>query len=463
MSKSFKMDLPVGARDVLQILNTAGHKAYVVGGCVRDSLLGRIPKDFDICTSARPEVVDELFSSRGYTVFPTGIKHGTVTVDMPDGNYEVTTFRVDGYYEDGRHPSSVTFVDDLKEDLSRRDFTINAMAWSPDEGLVDPFGGRFDLQAGVVRCVGNPRDRFDEDGLRILRAIRFAATYQFRVHEDTRRAITSYPNIWDTGAISVERVTSELSKILVSPTPGKYLHEFYGLFRSVIPEMSGMLGCAQSDRHRHDVWEHTLTVLDTVRPTLELRLAALLHDIGKCNALTVDDRGEHHFPDHASIGANMAREILKRLRFPTKIVNRVSALVDAHDDLWLEQGVPVAYVCYAATARQTLVKYGGLSLSLLHLTLADVSDRNPSDFIYNQVCYLTRLTDAVLDLLRSGGFGLKDLAVTGTDLLNVGVPDGPMVGQVLKDLLDMVVVSIELNDKDTLLGIVRKMLAEGKV
>ena len=319
MDSGTRIAVPDKARHIVNTIQAAGYEAYVVGGCVRDSLLGREPQDWDITTSARPEQVKALFPR----TVDTGLQHGTVTVLQDREGFEVTTYRIDGEYEDSRHPREVAFTRNLEEDLKRRDFTINAMAYNDDKGLVDIFGGTEDIRAGIIRCVGKPAERFGEDALRILRAIRFSAQLGYKIDDETKEGIRELaPTLKN---ISAERIQTELVKMMVSPHPD-YLREAYllGVTKVFLPEFD--LAMETEQRHPHHMYsvgEHILHSLSAVEADKVLRLTMLFHDIGKPATLTVDENGITHFHGHAAVSAEMAKKILRRLKFDNDTISMV--------------------------------------------------------------------------------------------------------------------------------------------
>ena len=321
------IQLPEDVKSILHILQDAGYEAYAVGGCIRDSLLGRTPDDWDITTSARPEETKALFEK----TIDTGIQHGTVTVMRHGRGYEVTTYRVDGEYEDGRHPKEVTFTASLEEDLKRRDFTVNAMAYNEEDGLVDLFGGRQDLERKIIRCVGEANERFEEDALRIMRAVRFSAQLGFTIEERTKEAIRGHAD--RLRQVSAERIQMELTKLVTSPNPD-FLRIAWetGITAVVLPEFDRLMEQPQNNPHHcFSVGEHTLHAMRAVRPDKCLRLAMLLHDVAKPLCLTTDEAGIDHFHGHAQKGERIAAQILKRLRYDNHTTELVSRLVKWHD------------------------------------------------------------------------------------------------------------------------------------
>ena len=327
--------LPHDAYRLLQTLRAAGHSAYVVGGCVRDSLLGRLPGDWDICTSARPDQLRAIFHDQRLIL--TGEKHGTVAVVLHGKPYEMTTYRLDGNYHDHRHPDAVQFVDDLPRDLARRDFTINAMAYAPGKGIIDLYGGRDDLAAGMIRCVGDPAQRFAEDALRILRALRFSARLGFALDEATAAAALQARDTLQS--VSAERIYTELDKLLAAPAAGKILSRYGSILAGAVPEIEPCIGCTQPGRwHYYDVWQHTAVAVELLdvagmddKNARILRWSVFLHDLAKPECRTIGPDGAAHFPGHNQAGSKMARSILLRLKAPTYLVESASALVAIHD------------------------------------------------------------------------------------------------------------------------------------
>ena len=436
----FEMVLPDAVRDALAVLNQNGHEAYVVGGCVRDALRGTLPHDYDITTSARPEETAACFAGR--TLLETGLRHGTLTLHSGGMNLEITTFRTDGVYEDHRHPTAVTFARSLTEDLARRDFTINAMAYHPERGLVDPFGGRRDLAAGLLRCVGNPSERFAEDALRILRALRFASVLDFQIETETSAALSAQKNLLEF--ISRERIQAELVKLLCGSSAAGVLASYLDVIAVMIPELLPMRGFAQKNPHHiHDVWNHTLAVLDAVPPLPHLRLAALLHDSGKPECFTEDSEGIGHFYRHEAAGAEIARRILHRLRFDQATLLRVVTLVREHG----RQIEPSS----KAVKRVLRLLGPDMFFDLLALKRADNAGQAPA-FAFRQEEYHSLETMASQILAQKQCFSRRDLAVNGRDLMAVGMPAGRELGLALDRLLDAVIEEKVPNEKDALLS-----------
>ncbi len=442
-----KINMPENANRIIHTLQDAGYEAYIVGGCVRDAILGREPDDWDITTSATPEQVKTLF----HRTIDTGIAHGTVTVMFGKEGYEVTTYRVDGKYEDHRRPASVTFTVSLIEDMKRRDFTINAMAYNEAEGLVDHFDGVGDLKKRVIRCVGNPKERFDEDALRILRAVRFAAQLDFQIDENTREAIRNQSVFLKD--ISAERIHVELTKLLVSKHPERLRAAYeLGVTAVVLPELDRMMETAQNNKHHiYSVGEHTLNVVKEVPPTESLRWAALLHDVAKPVTKTTDERGDH-FYGHNEVGAKMARKILLRLKFDNATTARVERLV-----LWHDYGM--GEMPTLRSFRKSLSKMGAdLFEDYMYIKRADILAQ--SAYMREQkLANLEQLKIYYRQILEQQQcLSLKDLKVTGKDLIEQGMKPGKEIGDMLHYLLECVLEHPELNQRDTLIKLVSDRL-----
>lgn len=432
------MDIPEKAAMVIKELMDQGFEAYAVGGCVRDSILGRQPEDWDITTSARPEQVKQIFPR----TVDTGIEHGTVTVLIDKETFEVTTYRVDGEYEDHRHPREVTFTASLEEDLKRRDFTINAMAYNPETGLVDIFHGIEDLEQGVIRCVGAPEARFDEDALRILRAIRFSAQLGFRIDEATQRAMSG--KAADLKEVSAERIRVELVKLLISKHP-EYIREAsrLGITRVILPEYDYIVGVAQhTPNHIYDVEEHTLLALKNIEPDSILRLTMLFHDFGK-PVVKKTDGGRDIFYKHPEVSAQMCRKILKRLKFDNHTLEKVYRLVKWHGLKYLPNDVSV---------RRALNRVGSdIFEDFIKVQRADISAKNPA-VVPKKMKQLAEKEAIYRKIIRRGDcFNVKMLAVNGKDLIQAGIPQGPILGAVLERLVERVIDEPELNEREKLL------------
>ncbi|NLL78371.1 MAG: CCA tRNA nucleotidyltransferase [Clostridiales bacterium] len=434
------IQLPEKVKIILDTLHQAGYEGYAVGGCVRDSILGRIPDDWDITTSAKPEQVKELFRR----TIDTGIKHGTVTVLLEREGFEVTTYRIDGEYEDSRHPKEVTFTANLEEDLKRRDFTINAMAYNEEEGIIDLFDGMGDIESGVIRAVGVAKERFTEDALRIMRAVRFAAQLGYQIEEETEQAITELaPNLVH---ISAERIQVELVKLMVSPHPDK-LRVMYdtGVTKVILPEFDRMMETEQNNPHHcYNVGEHTLHSLLFVEADKVLRLSMLFHDMGKPETKTTDEDGIDHFHGHAQIGAERSRQILRRLKFDNDTIARVSRTVLYHD---------YKMALTAKSVRRGIYKVGeDIFANLFAVKYADVCAQ--SGFMRAQKLEeLVRLKEIYAQIQEEKQcVSLKELAINGSDLIAHGMKPGKEIGNVLAELLDAVLEEPELNTADQLLS-----------
>ena len=442
---AFRMALPEGAARILGRLRERGHRAYAVGGCVRDSLLGLTPKDYDICTSATPEEMLDIF--RGWHVAETGLKHGTLTVVWAHVPYEVTTFRVETGYSDHRHPDAVAFVGDVREDLARRDFTVNAMAWNPEEGLIDLFGGAEDLRAGIVRCVGEPAARFGEDALRILRALRFASVYGFRIEERTAAAARA---LKDTLAeIAPERIRAELEKLLCGAGVRQILMDYPEIVTGILPELAPMVGFQQlTPYHRYDVWEHTARTVEAAPPEPVLRWTMLLHDSGKPACFTVDERGVGHAYGHPKVSVEIADRALRFLRTDNATREHVTALVARHDQ-------PLPPERKALT--RLLNRLGEEDARrLIEVQRADNLGKGTADpaEVEAKARTLREALDALL--AEKPCFTLRDLAVGGSDLIGMGFPKGPVVGETLRALLERVIDGELANEKAALLTAARE-------
>ena len=441
--------LPKEVEVILQQLNKAGFSAYAVGGCVRDSLLGLTPKDWDICTSALPEETKQVFS--GFHIIETGIKHGTVTVRVNHRSYEVTTFRKDGDYKDFRHPETVEFVLDVKDDLSRRDFTVNAMAYHPQVGLVDCFDGQTDLSSKTIRCVGDAKVRFQEDALRILRGLRFAARYGFSIEKNTQYAMKECQHL--LSLIARERISEELKKLLLSDYLEAILINYRGIFGQVIPEFAPMFDLEQKNpHHRYDVWEHTVKSVACSDKNLLVRLAVLFHDIGKPQTFTTDHEGVGHFYSHAKVGEALCETILRRLKFDTNTINLVKELVKYHD----VQIEPIE-----KTVKKQLNKIGAEQFErLLLVKEADAQTTVNAQIKLEKIDELRTIFQSILE--SNACFTLKDLDITGNDLLSLGIPEGKDVGTTLSVLLEMVMENKLENKRDVLICFVEKNLKKSE-
>ncbi len=444
------MNLPSAVRQIISRLEASGYPAYAVGGCVRDSLMGKLPHDWDICTAALPEEILEALET--HSIIESGLKHGTVTVKVDGYLYEITTFRTDGDYKDRRHPESVTFVRSLNEDLARRDFTINAMAYWDEDGLTDLYGGQEDLQQQIIRCVGDPHARFGEDALRILRALRFASRLGFAIEPQTNQAIHDLKD--SLSNISAERLCSELLQILDGDAVETVLLEYSDVLAVFLPELLPMIGFEQhSPHHCYDVWEHTVKVVAASPKGKIPRLAALFHDIGKPRCFTMDERGRGHFHGHPAISAEMTEKILRRLKLDHKTAQAVVRLIEYHDT----RPEPDA-----KHVRRFLSKLGPDYYDLLRtLKIADVKGQNPST-APEKLRYIQSVTDIVLkETSGRSAFRVSELAVGGKDLMTLGVPEGKSMGQLLQKLLQMVIDGEVENEHACLMQAAAACLAQG--
>ncbi len=434
------MHLPSYVCDTLFALEHAGFEAYVVGGCVRDSVLGLVPHDFDICTNALPEQILSVFSTK--TVIPTGIQHGTVTVLMKDHPLEITTYRTEIGYHDHRHPDTVQFVNTIEQDLSRRDFTVNAMAYHPMHGLVDPFDGAADAERRLLRAVGDPETRFEEDALRILRALRFASMYGMEIEHKTKNGLLACAPLLTE--IAAERVGEELRRMLKGEHIDRVLYDLYPVLFPILPELRAAQGVDQRSQYHHlDVLKHILTTVARAESDVIVRLAALLHDIGKPSCFSLDDQGNGHFYGHAKMSEHMARDILYRLRFDKKTIEEVCLLIRYHDTP-IEPGDKA--VC------RWLNRLGApLFRRLLALKRADILAHAP-ELTDGRLQELDDIHERIDRLLaQKACFSLKDLAVNGNDLLKLGFPKGQAIGECLRWLLDEVIEQ-RLQNESTVLS-----------
>lgn len=440
-----RMKLPGDVKKIIEILEQNGYEAYAVGGCVRDTLLLRMPGDWDVTTSAKPEEVKALFS---HTI-DTGIEHGTVTVMMNRIGYEVTTYRIDGEYEDARHPKEVTFTANLIEDLKRRDFTINAMAYNDAVGVVDEFDGLKDLEQGVIRCVGDPMERFTEDALRMLRAVRFAAQLNFTIEEGTQEAIRKLaPTI---AKVSAERIAVELIKILTSEHPERIRTAYeLGLTAVFFPEFDVAMETEQHNiHHMYTVGEHIIVSMQQVEPEKNIRLIMLLHDLAKPVVKTTDEAGQDHFRGHTQGGADMARRVLRRLKFDNATIDFVARMVKHHDDRPEEP----------AKIRRFFSEIGLENVPMmLKIKRADLLGQS----MYQRESKMA-LVDHIENVYRETVekrycVQKKDMSVNGSDLIAMGMKQGKEMGLVLDQLFDAVLENPENNSREKLLELAHKFI-----
>lgn len=448
-----RYNIPAGAIQIIQELKKNGHKAYLVGGCVRDLLMGREPHDWDICTSALPDQMKECFGKQ--KIIETGLKHGTLTVILDNQPYEVTTFRVDGDYTDGRHPDEVVFTFDLDADLARRDFTINAIAMNEDGFIYDPYGGVEHIKRHLISCVGYPWRRFEEDGLRVMRALRFSSTLDFKIGITTANAIHSSRRYLKN--VSEERISTEMRKILRGYNPGRKLHPYHDILSVFWPEIGACVGFDQKNiHHNFDVWSHICHAIDyTDTNDVIVRLALLLHDIGKPKCFTIDEQGRGHFYGHPPICAAMADDMLRRLKFDNDTRTKVVQLVDHHD---------ATIVPTEKCVRRWLNKIGEEQFRrLLFVKMGDTLAHNP-DTLGTRVDDIYETRKVLEDVLyKQQCFSLKDLAVDGQDVINAGVPQGPGVGRILKEVLNRVLDGELENERTLLIGVIHHIKEELKM
>lgn len=445
------MDMPKNVDTAINLLQSAGFEAYAVGGCVRDSLLGKTPNDWDITTSAKPEDMKSVFAD--FHCIDTGIKHGTVTVVIDGEPLEITTFRLDGEYEDNRHPKSVTFTSNLGADLGRRDFTVNAMAYSKKTGTVDLFGGQNDLKNKIIRCVGDPDRRFNEDVLRILRALRFASALDFEIEEKTAQSLLKNRAL--LGNISEERIAKELLKLVCGKGAKRILTDFAPVLFEILPELQPMYKNSHDNPHHcYDIYEHTLIAVESIDPEPTLRFAMLLHDCGKPAVKKFDENGVAHFYGHQRISAEISAQILARLKVSNKFRDEILFLVSNHD----------RWELYENTEKMPryLSKFGldGV-LKLLKVMRADVLAQSP-EYRYR----LDQIADAeeIAKNLAAQKpcLSLSELQINGRTLMDIGIPQGRKLGAVLAQLLDEVIDGVTKNTQEALTTRAREIYSEMK-
>lgn len=445
------MDMPKNVDIAINLLQSAGFEAYAVGGCVRDSLLGKTPNDWDITTSAKPENMKSVFAD--FHCIDTGIKHGTVTVVIDGEPLEITTFRLDGEYEDNRHPKSVTFTSNLGADLGRRDFTVNAMAYSKMTGTVDLFGGQNDLKNKIIRCVGDPDRRFNEDALRILRALRFASALDFEIEEKTAQSLLKNRAL--LGNISEERIAKELLKLVCGKGAKRILTDFAPVLFEILPELQPMYKNSHDNPHHcYDIYEHTLIAVESIDPEPTLRFAMLLHDCGKPAVKKFDENGVAHFYGHQRISAEISAQILARLKVSNKFRDEILFLVSNHD----------RWELYENTEKMPryLSKFGldGV-LNLLKVMRADVLAQSP-EYRYR----LDQIADAEETAKNLAAqkpcLSLSELQINGRTLMDIGIPQGRKLGAVLAQLLDEVIDGVTKNTQEALTTRAREIYSEMK-
>ena len=439
-----KIDMPEDVKFIINTLMNNGYESNIVGGCVRDSIMQRNPKDWDITTKANPEEVMKLFDK----VVLTGLKHGTVTVMINKEGYEVTTYRADGEYEDNRHPKEVKFVSSLKEDLARRDFTINAMAYNEKDGLIDYFGGMEDLSNEIIKTVGEPKKRFNEDALRMLRAIRFSAQLNFKIDENVLNAIKELKD--NIKNISKERIREELNKILLSNPKKIDILRKCEILEYIIPGISKIYNFNQNnDYHNFDLYNHTLVATDAIESRIHLRLAMMLHDFGKIETKITDENGISHYYAHAKESVKIATKILKDLKYDNETINKVLTLIQYHD-CTLKSKLSVKRMLNKIEEE--------LFRDLIKVQRADILSQNP---VYAEERLLNLVSiESKLDLILSQNecFNLKDLRINGGDLIDIGFKKGKEIGETLKYLLELVIQNPKLNEKEELIKLAKEKL-----
>lgn len=434
------ISIPNEVNFIIKKLNENGFEGYLVGGCVRDCIMGSVPHDWDICTDAKPDQTQACFSE--YKTVDVGKKHGTIGVVMHSGIYEITTYRVDGEYEDNRHPRSVEFTSNIVDDLSRRDFTVNAMAYNDKSGLEDPFGGSEDIADKLIKCVGDPFDRFNEDSLRILRGMRFASRFDFDIEANTAKAIHECKSLLHN--VANERIREELLGILCGKSAENILNEYRDVIAEVIPEITPCFDFEQNTPHHcFDVYRHIAHSVGVIEPDPLLRMTMLLHDIGKPEACTADPTGRYHFMGHPKISAQIGNDILKRLRFSNAFTSDCLKLIEYHD---------VRFNGNKKTVRRVLGKLGIENMErLFKIQYADTMSQSE----YNREQKLSDLNTAKFHLQEiikdDECFSLKQLAVNGKDLIEAGITDGKEIGESLNYLFESVLNEELENDRQTLI------------
>ncbi|MGI6033754.1 MAG: CCA tRNA nucleotidyltransferase [Coriobacteriales bacterium] len=451
-ARDIKIEVPARALRVLEALEAKGHEAYVVGGCVRDAILGRVPNDWDVTTSARPEQTKAAAHAAGFKTADTGIKHGTVTVIVDHEPFEVTTYRSDGAYSDGRHPDEVRFLDSLEGDLARRDFTVNALAYNPSVGLVDEFDGVGDLNRRVLRAVGEPHRRFEEDALRILRGIRFSAQLEFALEKGTAQAIHDDRMLLEK--ISAERIASEIEKLACAPGCVDVMLGFSDVLTVCIPEIEPSIGFDQRNPHHcYTVWEHCVRACSYAAPDdLVMRLAALFHDIGKPACYFMGEDGIGHFYGHREVSADLFAQAARRLKLPRKLSERVELLVRYHD-----ANLPTT----AKGMRHWAVKFSPeVVRQIFELHRCDIKALAPGEVAGGLANVDAAEAFFEKSIEQVSVFSLRDLAVNGRDLIELGCAQGPKVGEILSQLLNAVVDGQIPNDRQALLQRAKQLIYE---
>ena len=442
--------LPKNVLFALSLLEKAGFEAFVVGGAVRDSLLGKDVDDFDITTSALPEETEKVFQN--FRIIETGLKHGTITVMFQGEPLEITTYRVDGEYKDNRHPETVSFTRNIEDDLSRRDFTVNAIAYNPQKGIVDPFSGVGDLKNKIIRAVGNADKRFDEDALRILRCIRFASVLGFEIEKETSESVRKKYTLLEN--VSAERIFTELKKLLTGKNVGKILSEYPEVISKIIPELSASIGFDQKNKyHIYDVYTHTVKSIEVSESNLLVRLALLYHDCGKPYVCTTDENGFRHFKGHQKKSAELAETSLERLRCDRKTIDTIKTLVLHHDAFFEPTKKALKRFLTKVSFEEAVL--------IMKIKHADMATHSPLGVMSEEKfkVYL----DLIDEIKREGEcVSLKSLNVNGDDLLEIGIPKSPVMGKILNMLLEEVVSETLKNEKSLLLQRAKEIFCEIK-
>lgn len=453
--KFYMSNIPVDVHHILGRLETNLKEAYIVGGCVRDSLMNKEPHDWDICTSATPDEICEIF--KDYEVIPTGLKHGTVTIVYNGTNYEITTFRSDGDYTDRRRPDKVKFTTNIMEDLKRRDFTINGMAYNPQIGLIDTANGFEDLSAKIIKCIGNPEDRFNEDTLRILRALRFSAKLGFNIDRNTEIAIFKLYKY--LSYVSMERINSEFSKIMESKNSYKIIDNFSCVIGFFIPELVKMEVCEQNNPyHMYNVFKHTIKALEACEEDiyglnkkynydLITKLAILFHDVGKPDCASIGEDTYTHFKGHGKVGETITRERLTQMRYSNEIIDKVCQLVLYHDSL-----IDATPKGIKRMLNRLGVEQFNRLIAIRHADIMAQSLHGRKERI-EKLNIIINLMNEIIEL--DNCFKLSDLNINGNDLIDLGLPPGKAIGKLLKFLLDIVIDDIVENDHEKLIKVAK--------
>lgn len=448
-AEDIRIEIPRNAQRVLGALEAAGFEAFVVGGCVRDALMGRVANDWDITTNALPQQTHELCEAAGFAVFDTGIEHGTVTVHVDHEPFEVTTYRADGSYSDGRHPDSVTFLPSIDGDLARRDFTVNALAYSDSTGLVDLYGGLEDLSARRLRSVGDPHKRFAEDGLRIIRGIRFSSVLGFSIEEQTARAIHEDREL--LLPVAMERISAEFLKLLCGDNVVRVLLEYRDVIATFLPQLAPEFDFDQRNPyHIYDVWEHSVRSCGVIEPDPTLRLAALIHDIGKPSTFTVDEAGVGHFYGHADAGAPIAEDVCRTLKLSNAMRKNVVALVEHHDRV-----LPMS----PKSIRRLIARLGEDTCRQLYKVFAaDKLTHSGLSQVENIQALKASMELFEETLAGMSAFSERDLAIDGLDLIALGFEKGPILGELKSEIFAKVIDEELPNDREALLAYARSKL-----